>query len=85
MRTLTEKRFWASQCWYIAFLLRRTTRSVRLSQAGREFLPDAQHLLRLAEHVTLQGTRLTDATIGTVRLDSSRPRRGKMDGKGSLD
>lgn len=49
-------------------LLRRTTRSVRLSQAGREFLPDAQRLLRLTEHVTLQGSRLSDTTVGKVRL-----------------
>ncbi len=49
-------------------LLRRTTRTVRLSQAGREFLPDAQRLLRLTEHVTLQGSRLSGATVGKVRL-----------------
>src|SRR6478735_7159153 len=38
-------------------LLERTSRSVRLTAAGRSFLPEAQHILRLAEtaaHVTRQ-------------------------------
>jgi len=49
-------------------LLRRTTRSVQLSHAGREFLPEANRLLRLAEHVTLQAMRLNEETFGVVRL-----------------
>ncbi|MFC6046743.1 LysR family transcriptional regulator, partial [Methylobacterium hispanicum] len=40
-----------------AQLLDRTSRSVRLTAAGRSFLPEAQRILRLAEtaaHVTRQ-------------------------------
>ncbi|MCE4222912.1 LysR family transcriptional regulator [Methylobacterium sp. C25] len=51
-----------------AALLERTSRSVRLTAAGRSFLPEAQRILRLAEtaaHVTRQ---VAAGRAGTLRL-----------------
>lgn len=49
-------------------VLERTTRTVRLTAAGRHFLPEAQRLLRLAEGAALAVKRVADGDAGSVRL-----------------
>lgn len=49
-------------------LLDRTSRSVRLTQAGRTFLPEARRILRIAETATLSAKRVARGEGGSVTL-----------------
>lgn len=49
-------------------LLDRTSRSVRLTPAGRAFLPEARRILRLAETATLAAKRIARGEAGTLTL-----------------
>ncbi|VTU33143.1 Hca operon transcriptional activator [Variovorax sp. PBS-H4] len=49
-------------------LLERDRRQVRLTAAGRAFLPEADHLMRVAEAASLTAQRATSGTVGSVRL-----------------
>jgi DNA-binding transcriptional LysR family regulator len=49
-------------------LFERTSRSVRLTPAGRTFLPEARRLLRLAEGAALAAKRVASGDAGTVTL-----------------
>ncbi len=49
-------------------LLERTSRSVRLTSAGRSFLPDARQILRLAESATLAVRRAARGESGSVTI-----------------
>jgi DNA-binding transcriptional LysR family regulator len=55
-------------------LLDRTSRSVRLTPAGRSFLIEARRILRLAESAALATRRIARATPGGSRSGSRRPR-----------
>src|SRR4051812_41937705 len=49
-------------------LLERTSRSVRLTAAGRSFLPEAQHILRLAETATHLTRQVAAGRAGVLKL-----------------
>lgn len=49
-------------------LLERTSRSVRLTSAGRSFLADARQILRLAESATLSVRRAARGESGSVTI-----------------
>src|SRR5690348_14347693 len=49
-------------------LLERTSRSVRLTRAGRTFLPEAQRILRLAESATVATRRVASGEAGSVTI-----------------
>lgn len=49
-------------------LLDRTSRSVRLTQAGRTFLPEARRILRIAEVATLSAKRVARGEGGSVTV-----------------
>jgi DNA-binding transcriptional LysR family regulator len=49
-------------------LFERTSRSVRLTPAGRSFLPEARRLLRLAEAAALSAKRTARGEAGSVSL-----------------
>lgn len=51
-----------------AVLFERTSRSVRLTPAGRAFLPEARRLLRLAEGAALTARRVARGDAGAVAL-----------------
>ena len=51
-----------------ALLFERTSRSVRLTPAGRTFLPEARRLLRLAEGAALTARRVARGDAGTMTL-----------------
>ncbi|WP_232630153.1 LysR substrate-binding domain-containing protein [Methylobacterium sp. Leaf118] len=49
-------------------LLDRTSRSVRLTAAGRSFLPEAQHILRLTETATHTTRQVAAGRSGVLKL-----------------
>ena len=49
-------------------LLERTTREVRLTQAGRSFYDDNAHLLRGYEDSIQQARRIAEGTLGTLNV-----------------
>ena len=49
-------------------LFERTSRTVRLTPAGRRFLPEARRLLRLAEDATLIARRTAHGEFGTITI-----------------
>jgi len=49
-------------------LFERTSRSVRLTAAGRSFLPEAKRLLRLAEAAALDAKRVARGDAGVLKL-----------------
>jgi DNA-binding transcriptional LysR family regulator len=49
-------------------LFERTSRSVRLTAAGRTFLPEARRLLRLAEGAALTAKRMARGEAGSVAI-----------------
>ncbi|KST58659.1 LysR family transcriptional regulator [Methylobacterium sp. GXS13] len=49
-------------------LLERTSRSVRLTAAGRSFLPEAQRILRLAETAMLGNGQVAAGRAGVLKL-----------------
>ena len=49
-------------------LLERTSRSVRLTAAGRSFLPEAQRILRLAESATYLTRQVAAGRAGVLKL-----------------
>lgn len=49
-------------------LLERTSRSVRLTAAGRSLLPDAARLLRLADEAAATARRVASGSIGTLAI-----------------
>jgi DNA-binding transcriptional LysR family regulator len=51
-----------------ALLLERSSRSVRLTSAGRSFLPEARTILRLAESASLVVQRVARGEAGTVTI-----------------
>jgi DNA-binding transcriptional LysR family regulator len=51
-----------------AQLLERTSRNVRLTAAGRSFLPEAREILRLAESASLAARRVSRGEAGSVTI-----------------
>ena len=51
-----------------AQLLARSSRNVRLTPAGRGFLPEAREILRLAESASLSAKRVSRGEAGTVTI-----------------
>jgi DNA-binding transcriptional LysR family regulator len=51
-----------------ARLLERSSRSVRLTRAGRAFLPEARAILRLSESASLTARRVARGDAGTVTI-----------------
>lgn len=51
-----------------AVLLERSSRSVRLTPAGRVFLPEARRILRLAESATRRAQRVSRGEAGTLQI-----------------
>jgi DNA-binding transcriptional LysR family regulator len=51
-----------------AALLDRTSRTVRLTPAGRSFLPEAQHILRLADSAAAATKRIASGKGGTIKM-----------------
>lgn len=51
-----------------AELLDRTNRNVRLTPAGRAFLPDARAILRLAESASLSARRVSTGDAGSISI-----------------
>lgn len=51
-----------------AQLLERSSRSVRLSRAGRSFLPEARTILRLIESAALTARRVAHGNAGSVSI-----------------
>jgi DNA-binding transcriptional LysR family regulator len=51
-----------------ALLLERTSRSVRLTPAGRSFLPEARNILQLAERASLVARRIATGKSGSLRI-----------------
>lgn len=51
-----------------AELFVRTSRSVRLTPAGRSFLPEAKHLLKLAESAALVATSIASGKVGSIKI-----------------
>jgi len=51
-----------------AQLLERSSRSVKLTLAGRGFLPEAKRILRLAEYAALDARRVSSGKAGSIRI-----------------
>lgn len=51
-----------------AQLLDRSSRNVRLTLAGRAFLPDARAILRLAESASLSARRISSGDVGSIAI-----------------
>ena len=51
-----------------AQLLERTSRSVRLTPAGRSFLVEARGILRLAERASLVARRIATGKSGSLKI-----------------
>ncbi len=51
-----------------ATLLERTSRSVRLTAAGRSFLPEAKRILKLAESAAEVARRISQGKIGSIKI-----------------
>ena len=51
-----------------AALFERTSRSVRLTPAGRSFLPEAKRLLKLAESAGLVARRIASGKAGSIKI-----------------
>ncbi len=51
-----------------AQLLDRSSRNVRLTPAGRAFLPDARAILRLAESASLSARRISSGEAGSISI-----------------
>jgi len=51
-----------------AELFIRTSRSVRLTPAGRSFLPEAKHLLKLAESAALVAQSIASGKAGSIKI-----------------
>jgi DNA-binding transcriptional LysR family regulator len=51
-----------------AQLLDRSSRNVRLTPAGRAFLPDARAILRLAESASLSARRISSGDAGSIAI-----------------
>jgi DNA-binding transcriptional LysR family regulator len=51
-----------------AALFERTSRSVRLTPAGRSFLPEAKRLLKLAESAALVAKRIASGKAGSIKI-----------------
>src|ERR1700722_3153772 len=51
-----------------ALLLERTSRSVRLTPAGRSFLPEARNILQLAERASSVARRIATGISGSLRI-----------------
>jgi DNA-binding transcriptional LysR family regulator len=51
-----------------ATLLERTSRSVRLTPAGRSFLPDAKRILKLAESASQVARRIAKGKAGSIKI-----------------
>ena len=51
-----------------AQLLDRSSRNVRLTPAGRAFLPDARAILRLAESASLSARRISSGDTGSIAI-----------------
>ena len=49
-------------------LLERTSRSVRLTPAGRSFLPEARRILKLAESASQVARRIALGKIGSLKI-----------------
>src|ERR1700736_4404014 len=49
-------------------LLERTSRSVRLTPAGRSFLPEAKRILRLAESASQVARRIATGKAGSIKI-----------------
>jgi DNA-binding transcriptional LysR family regulator len=49
-------------------LLERTSRAVRLTAAGRSFLPDAARILRLAEEAAASARRMASGAAGSLAI-----------------
>src|SRR5215475_4907243 len=49
-------------------LLERTSRVVRLTPAGRRFLPEARHILHLAESAALSARRTATGEAGSIAI-----------------
>lgn len=49
-------------------LFERTSRSVQLTPAGRSFLPEARHLLKLAGNAALVAKRVAAGKAGSIRI-----------------
>src|ERR1700739_3701618 len=49
-------------------LLERTSRSVRLTPAGRSFLPEARRLLKLAESASQVAQRIAKGKTGSLKI-----------------
>jgi DNA-binding transcriptional LysR family regulator len=51
-----------------AVLLERTSRSVRLTLAGRSFLPEAKRILKLAESAAVVAKRIAAGKTGVIKI-----------------
>src|SRR5215469_1196259 len=51
-----------------AELFVRTSRAVRLTPAGRSFLPEAKHLLKLAESAALVAKSIAAGKVGSIKI-----------------
>jgi DNA-binding transcriptional LysR family regulator len=51
-----------------ATLLERTSRSVRLTPAGRSFLPEAKRILKLAESASQVARRIAKGKAGSIKI-----------------
>lgn len=51
-----------------ALLLERTSRSVRLTAAGRSFLPEARRILKLSENATRIAQRIALGKAGSIKI-----------------
>jgi len=51
-----------------AELFERTSRSVRITPAGRSFLPEAKRLLKLAESAALVAQSIASGKVGSIKL-----------------
>jgi DNA-binding transcriptional LysR family regulator len=51
-----------------AVLLERTSRTVRLTPAGRNFLPEAKRILRLSENAAMIAKRIATGKTGSVKI-----------------
>jgi DNA-binding transcriptional LysR family regulator len=51
-----------------ALLLERTSRSVRMTAAGRSFLPEARRILKLSENATRVAQRIALGKAGSIKI-----------------
>jgi len=51
-----------------AALLERTSRSVKLTPAGRSFLPEARHILKMAESAAQVARRIASGKSGSLKI-----------------